>query len=189
MGEMMNVYLFLADGFEMIEALTVVDVLRRAGVNTTTVSISEELKVRSSHNVFVEADQVFEACDFSNANLFVLPGGLPGTTNLEAHSELIKLLERSIQKGVKIAAICAAPSILGKKGWLQGKDATAYPGFDQYLLGANVKNQTVVVDGNFITARGMGATINFSLTILQQLGLNDQAEEIGQAIQFTQYYK
>ena len=186
---MMHVYLFLAEGFETIEALTVVDVLRRAGVPITTVSVSEHKQVMSAHKIHVEADEVFDVCDFSDASMLVLPGGVPGTPNLEAHEGLSALIDEAAQKGIKLAAICAAPSILGKKGLLKGKNATAYPGFDTELIGANVKDQTVVTDGNIITARGMGATIDFALEILKELDYADAAEKVGNAIQFLQYYK
>lgn len=184
-----RVYLFLADGFETIEALTVVDILRRGGVSIKTVSISNQKKVISAHKIAVEADEIFEQCDFSDAMMLVLPGGIPGTPNLEAHEGLGKLLDESAKKGIKLAAICAAPSILGKKGLLKGKNATAYPGYEEELIGANVMDTTVVVDGNIITGRGMGATIDFGLTILKELGHAETAQKVGTGIQFLQYYK
>lgn len=186
---MKQVYLFLAEGFETIEALTVVDILRRAGVPITTVSITNNKEVVSAHKIKVEADKVFDACDFSDASMLVLPGGVPGTPNLEAHAGLGALIDKAFEKGIKLAAICAAPSILGKKGILKGKNATAYPGYDSELVEANVKDQTVVTDGTIITARGMGTTIDFALEILKELGHADAAEKVGNAIQFLQYYK
>lgn len=185
---MKSVYLFLADGFETIEALTVVDILRRAQVAITTVSIKENKRVVSAHKIAVEADKTFDECDFADANLLVLPGGLPGTTNLEAHEGLSKLIDDAAKREVKIAAICAAPSILAKKGLLDGKNATAYPGYEEELKYANELDTRVVVDGNFITARGMGTTIEFALTILKELGMKEDAERIGEGIQFKQYY-
>ena len=186
---MKQVYLFLAEGFETIEALTVVDILRRAGIPITTVSITDNKEVISAHKIKVEADDVFAACDFSDASMLVLPGGMPGTTNLEAHAGLSALIDQAHEKGVKLAAICAAPSILGKKGFLKGKNATAFPGFDSKLLEANVKDQKVVTDGDIITARGMGVTIDFALEIVKELGYAEEAEKVGTAIQFLQYYK
>lgn len=186
---MTQVYLFLADGFETIEALTVVDILRRAGVAIKTVSIKEERQVMSAQKVKVEADVLFTECDFKDATMLVLPGGIPGTPNLEAHEGLNKLLDQAYESGIKLAAICAAPSIYGKKGFLEGKEATAYPGYEEELKGANVKDTKVAVDGNMITARGMGTTIEFALTILRQLGFSKEAEQIAEGIQFSQYYK
>lgn len=184
-----QVYLFLAEGFETIEALTVVDVLRRAGVSIKTVSITENKSVVSAHKIKVEADEIFSSCDFTDATMLVLPGGIPGTPNLEAHVGLRKLIEESVKKGTKLAAICAAPSILGKMGLLEGRKATAYPGYEEELLGAKALDAKVVVDGPYITARGMGTTIEFALTILRELGQEDAAKKIGQGIQFSQYYK
>lgn len=186
---MEQVYLFLAEGFETIEALTVVDILRRAGVPIKTVSISDSKKVKSAHNIAVEADEIFSECDFSDASMLVLPGGIPGTPNLEAHAGLSKLIDEAAYKGIKLAAICAAPSILGKKGLLSGKRATAYPGYEEELRGAEVIDTTVVVDGNIITGRGMGATIDFALTILKELGQGPASQKVGEGIQFLQYYR
>ena len=186
---MNQVYLFLAQGFETIEALTVVDILRRADVPIKTVSITEYNQVESTHKIKVEADAVFTECDFVDATMLVLPGGMPGTANLEAHEGLCNLIEEAVKKDIKVAAICAAPSILGKKGLLSGRDATVYPGFETYLKDANVLDREVVVDGNFITGRGMGTTIDFALTILEELGYKETAQKVGRAIQFTQYYK
>ena len=118
--KMKQVYLFLAEGFETIEALTVVDILRRAGIPITTVSITDNKEVISAHKIKVEADEIFATCDFSDASMLVLPGGMPGTTNLEAHEGLSALIDEAYEKGIKLAAICAAPSILGKKGFLKG---------------------------------------------------------------------
>lgn len=185
---MKHVYLFLADGFETIEALTVVDVLRRAKMPITTVSITEDKRVVSAQKIAVEADAVFGGCDFSDADMFVLPGGIPGTPNLEAHMGLSNLIDEVAERGGKLAAICAAPSILGKKGLLKEKKATAYPGFEESLIGALVQEQAVVVDGNIITARGMGTSIDFALAILQELGFEEEAKQIGEGIQFSQYY-
>ena len=184
-----KVYLFLAEGFETIEALTVVDVLRRAKMPIVTVSITDSKSVMSVHNIKIEADQIFSECNFSDAQMLVLPGGVPGTPNLEAHEGLSQLLDEAVKKNIKIAAICAAPSILGKKGFLNGKEATAYPGYEQALIGADVKDEKVIVDGNYITARGMGVTIEFALTILGELGRADEAKRVSEAIQFYPYYK
>ena len=184
-----TVYLFLADGFETIEALTVVDVLRRAGVPIKTVSVKEDKKVVSAQQIAIEADTVFEQCDFSDAKALVLPGGVPGTPNLEAHAGLSALIDAAAKKNMLLAAICAAPSIFGKKGLLKGRKATAYPGYEDDLIGAEAQDAVVVVDGNYITGRGMGTAIDFSLTILSELGYSKEASEIGEGIQFTQYYR
>ena len=185
---MSKVYIFLADGFETIEGLTVVDVLRRAGIEITTVSINSTRTVTTAHKISLTADLTFEEADFSDAGMYVLPGGMPGTLNLQAHEGLSKLLEEATAKQIKLAAICAAPSILGQKGLLQGKKATCYPSFEEKLIGANVQDTTVVVDGDIITGRGMGAAIDFSLAIVKELTDEKTAQEVGEGIEYLQYF-
>lgn len=180
----MKLYTFLADGFETIEALCVVDILRRGGIEVDTVSISDKKEVVSSHKIPVIADKVFSECDFSDGDALFLPGGMPGTTNLEAHSGLLELIRKYKEQDKYLIAICAAPSILGHMGILEGKNATCFPGFEKDLLGANYKNDGVVTDGKVITARGMGKTVDLGLEILKVLSSKEISEKIGNAIQY-----
>ena len=130
---MAKVYIFIADGFEEIEALTVVDLLRRAAIEISMISISGVIEVKGAHNISVLADALFEETDFNDADLLVLPGGMPGTTHLMEHEGLSNLLKEFHKKNKNLAAICAAPSVLGAKGILAGKRATCYPGFESKL--------------------------------------------------------
>ena len=166
---MSKVCVFFATGFEEIEALTVVDILRRAGIDVDMVSITGEKKVTGSHGITVEMDKLFAEVDFEQADMIVLPGGMPGTTNLEAFSPLMEQVEAFYEKEKFIAAICAAPSIFGHRGMLKGKVACANPGFESHLEGADVKSEPAVVAGHIITSRGMGTAIPFGLAILEQL--------------------
>ena len=144
----MKTCVFLADGFEEIEGLTVVDILRRAGVEVKTVSVMGRKRIHGSHGIEVEADCLFEEAEAEKADLLVLPGGMPGTLNLKQHEGLIRLLKEFDREGRKIAAICAAPSILGGLGMLDGRDACSYPSFEDQLGGANVLQVPVVTDGH-----------------------------------------
>lgn len=184
---MAKVYLFLADGFEEIEGLTVVDILRRANIETIMVSVTGKEYVTGSHQITVKADAVFEANDFSDGDMLVLPGGMPGTKNLSEHQGLDRLLRQFQEKGKKLSAVCAAPSVLGSKGLLKGKEATCYPGFEEALLGAQVKNEAVVADGNIITSRGMGTSIDFALSIVKSLAGEAEAAKIAKSIQYQHY--
>lgn len=177
-----QVCVFLADGFEEIEGLTVVDLLRRAGIEVTTVSITGSLTIHGAHGIDVTADKLFEDMEFEQQDMLVLPGGMPGTLNLGAHEGLKVELEKAFAAGKFLAAICAAPSVLGKYGFLQGKKATSYPGFEEQLVGAEYLYDAVVVDGTVITSRGMGTAIPFSLKLIEQLLDADTAENIGKAI-------
>lgn len=184
---MAKVYLFLANGFEEVEGLTVVDILRRANVDVTMVSITGEIYVTSSRMIVIKADALFENVKFSDADMLVLPGGMPGTKNLAAHEGLDQLLKEFHRDGKKLSAICAAPSVLGSKGLLKGRKATCYPGYEEALTGANVKNEAVVVDGNFITSKGMGTSIDFALAIVKNLVGEAEAVKIAKVIQYTHY--
>ena len=180
---MKGVYIFLADGFEEIEALTPVDVLRRAGADVKTVSVSDELCVRGSHGISVAADITINSVDPDAAEMYVIPGGMPGTNNLFACEELKKLLSDGVGSGKYIAAICAAPSVLGRLGLLEGKKATCYPGFEKYLSGADYTAQPVERDGMFITARGMGVALEFSLALCAALKGEKTAADIRGSVQ------
>lgn len=165
----MKVYLHLAEGFEEIEALTVVDVLRRAGIDVEMVSISESIEVKGAHDIRVIADKFFEQADYSHCDMIVLPGGMPGTTNLGAHAGLTGHLKEFAAQNKWIGAICAAPSILGKLGLLSGKKAACFPGFEKDLQGAALSNDPVVLDGTIITSRGAGTAMSFALKIVEVL--------------------
>lgn len=162
-------YLFLADGFEEIEAITVIDVLRRAEISLTTVSISKDLMVTGAHKISIKADSLFDNLDFLNLKGIILPGGMPGTVNLENHEGLKKLILQTNDRGNLVTAICAAPSILGKCGILKNKEATCYPGFEKELINSKLSTNKVVVDRNIITSRGPGTAIDFSLKIVETL--------------------
>lgn len=177
-----KVYVFLAEGFEEIEALTVVDILRRARIDVKTVSVSEATRVDGGHKINVETDLIFEKADFSDAEVLVLPGGMPGTLNLAKHKKLGKLLESFNDQNRKIAAICAAPSILGDLGILKNRTATAYPGFEDRLKGAKVTENAVEVSGNITTSRGLGTAIPFALSLVAQLKDKQTADDIKDSI-------
>lgn len=165
---MKTFYLFLADGFEEIEALTPVDVLRRAGLSVKTVSIADRQAVVGAHGVPVVADVMFDEVDEQDAEMIILPGGMPGAANLDAHAGLSELIFRFAAAGKPLAAICAAPLVYGKRGLLKGKKATCYPGFENYLEGIEEYTGALVQkDGNFITAKGPGAALEFAFAIVE----------------------
>jgi len=184
---MAKVYIFLAKGFEEIEGLTVVDLLRRANIEITMVSITGELKVTGSHNITTITDALFEDINYSDADMLVLPGGMPGTTYLCEHKGLDLLLKEFAAKKKELAAICAAPRVLGTKEILKGKKATCYPGNEDALHGAQVVDTAVVKDGNITTSKGMGTAIDFSLSIIKTLKGADEALKIARAIQYSHY--
>lgn len=179
---MSKVCIFFATGYEEIEALTVVDILRRAEIDVDMVSVTGEKTVTSSHNITVEMDKLFNEVNFENVDMLVLPGGMPGTTNLEAFEPLMNRIDEFYNNGKYVAAICAAPSIFGHRGILKGKTACSYPTFESHLEGAAVSKKAAVVDGNVITGRGMGAAIPFALAILTELKGNEEAEAMKEKI-------
>jgi len=179
---MSRVCVFLADGFEEIEGLTVVDILRRAGVDTQMVSITEKRMVTGSHAISVQADICLREADFSATELLVLPGGMPGTLHLGECQMLTELLVQFSESGKKVAAICAAPSVLGDLGILKGKKAVCYPGFEKRLSGAEVVYDKVAEDGNVTTSRGMGTAIPFALSLVSQLVSEKKAQELKNGI-------
>lgn len=165
---MNRVYVFLADGFETVEALAPVDVMRRAGLQVTTVSIMGRLNVESAQGVVVMADELFENIAFDDADALVLPGGGVGTENLSAHEPLRALLAGACSRGLLVAAICAAPMVLGRIGLLKGKRATCYPGCEGDLFDAEYTAAPVEQDGNIITACGPGASFAFGFAIVER---------------------
>ena len=177
------VYLFLAEGFEEIEALTPVDILRRGKVNLKTVGVTGK-NVTGSHGITVTADMTIdELDDLSDAQAVILPGGMPGTLNLEADKRVISAIKYCVENNRFVAAICAAPSILGHLGVLDGKRATAFPGFEKDLIGAEFYNDFVAHDGNIITAKGMGVSVEFGLEILAAIKDTETANNVRSAIQ------
>lgn len=179
---MSKVYVFLAEGFEEIEGLTVVDLLRRANIETEMVSVMEGKQIKGAHGIKVTADSMFADVDFADADLLVLPGGMPGTLNLGNHEGLCELLKKHYAEEKMIAAICAAPSVFGELGFLEGRVATCYPGFEGKLNGAIVCATKVAVDGNVVTSKGMGTAIDFSLKLIELLEGKETADKIGEAI-------
>lgn len=181
---MKKAYIFLANGHEEVEALMVVDLLRRAGLDISTVSITDSKMVTSSHNVTYEADLLFSEVEGNLVDLVVLPGGIPGTPNLLAFEPLMNMVKAHNEAGRYVAAICAAPSILAELGILDGKKGTSYPGFGTKI--ENFVDAPVVVDGNVITSRGLGAAIDFGLALIELLVSEQKAKEIAAAIQYRQ---
>lgn len=163
------VYVMLADGFEEIEALTVVDVLRRVNIKTYTVSIGRDRTVTGAHSIPLVADLLISEADLEAADMIVLPGGMPGAENLYKNTILEKAIESRVSQKKWIAAICAAPFILGKKGYLKGKEAICYPGFEKDLAGAVIRDKKVVISDKFITSKGPGTALDFALAIVSVL--------------------
>ncbi len=172
------VYMFLANGFEEVEALCPLDLLRRAGVEVTTLGVGGE-SVVGAHGIVVSADMPEIMYRDSSPEMIILPGGMPGAENLD-NSRIVDAAVRAASKnGAYLAAICAAPMILGKRGVLSGKRAVCFPGFEKYLDGAEIEHEkTVVRDGNIITAKGMGAAFEFGLALVEALKGKDVAERI-----------
>lgn len=179
---MAKIAVFFGEGYEEIEALTVVDMCRRAKIETRMVSITGEAYVTGAHGIKVEMDEHFENVDFDSLDMIVLPGGMPGTKNLEAHAGLMSRVDAFNEAERFIAAICAAPSIFGHRGILKGKKACCYPGFEKDLTDAQVVYDNVVVADHVITSRGMGCAIDFSLAIITTLCGEQVAENLSKAV-------
>ena len=179
--QMAKVYVFLSPGFEEVEAVGVVDILRRANVEVDMVSIGDTLEVTSTRNVTIRADIMFNQIQ-AEVDMLVLPGGIPGAPNLSLHEGLASLILTYNNMDKYLAAICAAPTVYGKMGLLKGKNATCYPGHGADLHGANIVLEEVVGDGKFITSRGMGTTIPFALKLVEVLVSAEEAKRIKDAI-------
>ena len=175
------VYLFLANGFEEIEALCPLDLLRRAGVEVTTVGVGGEM-IRGSHGITVQADMPDTMFADSNPEMVILPGGMPGSKNLDESRVVDTALRVAARKNAYIAAICAAPFVLGKRGLLAGKEAICYPGFEKELAGARISEKKVVRDGKIITAAGMGVALEFGLALVAALKGEEVAESVRRAV-------
>ncbi len=179
----MKVYVFLTEGFETVEALGTVDLLRRAKIEVVTVSTIGKKMVTTSNGISVIADALFEECNYSDGDMIFLPGG-PGTPNLLKCSDLEKVVIEYNEQKKYIGAICAAPSVLGNYGILQGKHVTCYPGYENQLKGAECTGEATVVDGHIITGKGMGKTIETGLAIIETLLDKETADSIRASIQY-----
>lgn len=179
---MKSAYVFFAEGFEEIEAITIIDVLRRAEIPTEMISITGKLAVSGAHDITVHTDMLFEETDFSKAGILILPGGLPGANNLNSHDGLKKKLLEFNSDGKPVAAICAAPLVLGGLNILRDKEAACYPGFENKLLGATISEQLAIKSGNIITGRGPGAALNFALEIVSELKGKQLASQLSEGM-------
>ena len=178
---MKKVIVFLAEGFEEIEAISIIDILRRAEISVTSVSISKDKNVKGAHNILIEADKLFDEVDFANYDMLVLPGGMPGAKNLQEH-EGVKEQLKVFAKDKLIGAICAAPMVLGGLGLLKGKRATCFPGFEPELIEATATKEPVTVDGNIITGKGPAFAIGFSLQLVEKLAGKSAHDEVSNAL-------
>lgn len=178
------VYVFLADGFEEIEALAPVDILRRGGIDVKTVGIGSK-KITGSHGITVTCDLAEDKIKLADIEAIVLPGGMPGTVNLEKSSTVDNAIEYAYKNEKIIGAICAAPSIIGKKGILNGKSATCFPGFEQYLNGSHVLDLPVVRDGKIITSCGAGAALEFGFSLLEALKDKATANSLRRSMKYN----
>lgn len=177
-----QVCVFLADGFEEIEGLTVVDLLRRAGIMVTTASITGQKDIHGAHGIIVQADALIEDIDLKEQDMLVLPGGMPGTIHLGEHAGVCEAIKAFYKEGKYIAAICAAPTVFGNLSLLEGREATCYPSMAKELICGEYKAESVVVSDHIITSRGMGTAIDFSLVLIELLLDKDVANKIGTSI-------
>lgn len=183
---MAKVYAMIADGTEEVECLAVVDVLRRSGIETVLVSAGDTRDIVSSHQVPIRADATVSETDFSDGDVIFLPGGMPGAENLSACEPLIEALRKADADGRRIAAICAAPGVvLGRHGFLKGRTATCFPGFEKEFQGAEYTMQGVITDGNITTARGLGFAIDLGLELVRILAGDAAAEDVKKKIQYS----
>lgn len=166
---MKKIAVHLAEGFEEIEAIAIIDVLRRAGLEVVVVSITKKHEVTGSHQIQVIADLLFEEVDYNSIEMLVLPGGMPGSLNLKNHTGLIDLIQKFESDQKWLGAICAAPLVFGSLGILENRKATCYPGVENQLKGAITTGQNIEIDGNIITGKGAGVAIEFALKIVELL--------------------
>lgn len=181
---MNDICVFFGDGYEEIEALTVVDILRRASIPVKMVSVTGEREATGSHQITVKMDCLLSELDFGKVEMIVLPGGMPGTKNLENCAELMEQVDAFIKEERPVSAICAAPSILGHRGHLKGRQACCFPGMEGHLEGAEVRCDPSVVSGNITTGRGLGAAIPFALSILERYQGKEAAQAMAEKIVF-----
>lgn len=182
---MKKAYIFLAEGFEEMEAVTPLDLLRRVGADAKFVSVSGQKTVTGSHGIVYTADVLFEETDFSDADALILPGGMPGTLNLQKHEGLAKLLADAHGKGKLVCAICAAPMVLGSLDILDGRKATIYPGMEEHLTGAVPSKERVCADGNVVTSRGPATALPFGLKIVEMLMGKETADGLAEDVVYA----
>ena len=181
--------IFFADGFETIEGLTVVDLCRRAGIDIKTVSVTDTKKVVTSQQIPLECDITIDELDFESCDMLILPGGMPGTPNLEACELLMEKLDDFYESGKNIAAICAAPRIFGKRDYLRGRKATCFPGVESFLTGAHATGSKLEISDHIITSRGMGTAMDFGLAIIERLEGGDKARQIADQVTYEGWGK
>lgn len=177
------VYVFLAEGFEETEAVAPIDVLRRAGIEVCTVGVGGRRQITGAHGIPITADRSDDTLPDGEPEMIVLPGGMPGTRNLEASRAVLSCIDRCAEKGIWIGAICAAPSILGHKGLLKGRRVVCFPGFEPELAGAILEKGPVCEDGNIITAKGPGVAVEFGLALAAKLKGAHKAETVRSTMQ------
>lgn len=177
--------IFMADGCEEIEGLAVVDILRRAGLEITMISINGTTSVTGSHGISFLADTVFEKVNFDELDAVVLPGGMPGTLKLGEHEGVLRIIQEFAKNKKLVCAICAAPSVLGAAGLLEGRRACCHPGFEDKLTGAEVSYEPVVTSDNIITSRGMGTAIDFALEIVRYFKDDDAVKDLKGKLVYT----
>ncbi len=176
------VYMFFAEGFEEVEAIATLDVIRRANIEIRSVGIGAK-EITGSHGITVICDMPDTEVDYTDADGIILPGGMPGTLNLQSSSVVNDAIDYCVENNKLLAAICAAPLILGQKGLLKGKNAVCFPGFEEDLIGAKISEDFICTDGNIITAKGMGSAINFGLTIVEYFKDFETAEKLRGTLQ------
>ena len=179
---MIKVGVLLADGFEEVEALTVVDLLRRAQMYVATVSVTEEYIVHGAHGINIQTEDLFEEVNFADVDVVVLPGGMPGTLHLKEHEGVRRVVADFAQSGKLIGAICAAPTVLADLGLLKGKRITCYLSVETEIQGAVITRKPVTVDGNIVTSRGVGTAIDFALELIAVLMGREKAVSIAESI-------
>lgn len=179
------IYVFLATGFEEVEAIGPVDICRRAGLAVKTVSVSGDAVVKGAHGVGIVADSLFEDNDYNDADMLFLPGGMPGSTNLDEHEGLRKVILRHNEEGKPLAAICAAPMVYGKLGLLRGKKATCYPGFESFFDGADYTAAIVQRDGVLFTGNGPAAAFALGYEMVKYLSSEQQAEMLKEGMMYN----
>lgn len=178
------IYVHMAEGFEEVECLTIVDVLRRAQIDAKTVSVTGNRMVRGTHGVNIEADLLFEEADYDACEMIVLPGGMPGASNLGAHPGLTEKIREFAKAGRKLAAICAAPMVLAACGVLEGKKATIYPGMEEELAGSQATGQAVTRDGEVITGKGPALAMEFALALVEAVCGAETRNEVAAGLLF-----
>lgn len=178
-------YMFLADGFEEVEAIAALDVIRRAGLEIKTVGVNSDT-VKGSHNIPVICDTTADKISFDETVAgIILPGGMPGTTNLMNNDIVNKFIDLCYENNKLICAICAAPMILGRKGLLNGKEAVCFPGFEEELKGAVISEKYICNSDKIITAKGMGSAIKFGLEIVAELNDKNTADKLMATLQYS----